>query len=92
MEVCHQADLLAAIRSATDHYGSSPNSALQVCLQIQHRFSCVPETSIPLIAAEIATTTGHIRSVITFYSFLHETPRGVYDVYSSDSITYNHGG
>lgn len=92
MEVCHQADLLGAIRSATDHYGCSPNSALQVCLQIQHRFSCVPETSIPLIAAELGTTTGHIRSVITFYSFLHETPRGLYDVYISDSITDHMAG
>ena len=92
MDVRHPTDLLAAIRSATDHYGSSPNSALQVCLQVQHRYSCVPETSIPVIAAELGTSTGHIRSVITFYSFLHEAPRGLYDVYISDSITDHMAG
>ena len=40
-----------------------------------------------MIARELATTTGHIVSLVSFYSFLHESPRGQYDIYLSDSVT-----
>jgi [NiFe] hydrogenase diaphorase moiety large subunit len=87
VEVFRDSDLLAAVHSAVARHGSGPHCALQVCLQVQEHFSCVPAGTIPIIARELDTSTGHIVSLVSFYSFLHETPRGDYDIYLSDSIT-----
>lgn len=92
MEIFRKAELVAAVQKAAGHYGGGPNCALQVCQQLQQQFSCIPSLSIPLIAQELGTTTGHIRSLVTFYSFLHETERGQYDIYLSDSITDHMSG
>jgi [NiFe] hydrogenase diaphorase moiety large subunit len=54
---------------------------------VQEQFSCVPRGAIPLIARELGTSTGHIVSLVSFYSFLHSEPRGDYDIYLSYSIT-----
>ena len=87
MEVFKQADLLVAVHSAIARHGGGPHCALQVCQQVQEQFSCIPGAAIPIIAHELGTTTGHIVSLVSFYSFLHETPRGRYDVYLSDNVT-----
>jgi [NiFe] hydrogenase diaphorase moiety large subunit len=87
MEVFRRGDLLAAVHSAVAQHGAGPHCALQVCQHVQEHFSCVPSAAIPVIARELGTTTGHIVSLVSFYSFLHETPRGSYDLYLSDSIT-----
>ena len=92
MEIFRKTELLAAVHSAVNHYGGGSSCALQVCQQLQRQFSCVPTDSIPLIARELATSTGHIRGLVTFYSFLHEAPRGQYDIYLSDSITDHMSG
>lgn len=86
MEVFRQGDLLAAVHSATARHGGGPHCALQVCQHVQRQFSCVPKAAIPVIAHELGTTTGHIVSLVSFYSFLHETPRGKYDIYISDGV------
>jgi [NiFe] hydrogenase diaphorase moiety large subunit len=87
MEVFRDSDLLAAVHSAVARHGAGPHCALQVCQQVQQQFSCVPRGAIPLIARELGTTAGHIVSLVSFYSFLHEIPRGDYAIYLSDSIT-----
>jgi len=86
MEVFRKDDLLTAVHSAIARHGAGPHCALQVCQHVQRRFSCVPRDAIPVIASELDTTTGHILGLVSFYSFLHETPRGVFDIYISDSI------
>jgi len=87
MEVFRRGDLLAAVHSAVERHGAGPHCALQVCRHVQEHFSCVPADAIPVIARQLGTTTGHIVSLVSFYSFLHEAPRGRYDLYLSDSIT-----
>jgi [NiFe] hydrogenase diaphorase moiety large subunit len=87
MEVFRDSDLLATVHSAVARHGVGPHCALQVCQHVQEHFSCVPRGAIPLIARELCTTAGHIVSLVSFYSFLHEVPRGDYDIYLSDSIT-----
>ena len=92
MEVFKQQEILAAVHHAADLHGGGPGSALQVCQSVQAHFSCVPPAAVPLIAHALGTTTGHIVSLVSFYSFLHETPRGQFDIYLSDNITDRMGG
>lgn len=87
MEVFKRDDLLAAVHSGIERHGAGPPSALQVCQFVQARLSCVPAAAVPVIAHALGTTTGHIVSLVSFYSFLHESPRGKYDIYLSDNIT-----
>ena len=67
--------------------GRQPASLLQLLYQVQYRYSCIPPRAIELLAKSLSLTPAHIRGVIGFYSFLHEQPRGHFDILISDSIT-----
>ncbi len=60
---------------------------LQYLHAIQQRYSHIPETSVHQLALALRLSESRIRGVIGFYSFLHDTPRGDYDILFSDSIT-----
>lgn len=70
--------------------GSTNNRAghlLQYLYEIQYQYSCIPQQAITFLAEKLSLTEAHIHGVIGFYSFLHDSPRGSYDVLVSDSIT-----
>ena len=67
--------------------GNDAGRLLQHLNAIQCRYSHIPETSIQQLAAALDLPAAHVRGVIGFYSFLHITPRGDYDILFSDSIT-----
>jgi [NiFe] hydrogenase diaphorase moiety large subunit len=77
-------DFIARITAPTS---SRPDYLLQYLYEIQYQYSYIPETAIELLAARLSLTGAHIRGVIGFYTFLHESPRGSYDILFSDSIT-----
>jgi [NiFe] hydrogenase diaphorase moiety large subunit len=60
---------------------------LQYLCEIQYRYSCIPPRAIELLSARLELPPAHITGVIDYYSFLHTTPRGEFDVMFSDSIT-----
>ena len=60
---------------------------LQYLYELQLRFSHVPAEAVERLSTGMAMPPSHIRGVIDFYSFLHETPRGDFDILFSDSIT-----
>ncbi len=64
-----------------------PGHLLQYLYEIQYQFSCIPPQAIKLLAKKLSLTEAHIHGVIGFYSLLHDSPRGTYDVLISDSIT-----
>ena len=60
---------------------------LQYLYELQLEYSHVPEEAIQRLSSGLDMPASHIRGVIDFYSFLHESPRGDYDILFSDSIT-----
>jgi [NiFe] hydrogenase diaphorase moiety large subunit len=66
---------------------ADPTELLQYLGEIQYRYSCIPARAIELLAARLALPPTRITGVIDYYSFLHTTPRGEFDVLFSDSIT-----
>jgi len=60
---------------------------LQHLHAIQYRYSYIPEASIHQLGSTLDLPEAQVRGVISFYSFLHETARGDYDILFSDSIT-----
>jgi len=77
-------EFISRITASADN---QPGHLLQYLYEIQYRYSCVPQQAIQLLAEKLSLTESHIHGVIGFYSFLHDAPRGGYDVLISDSIT-----
>lgn len=64
-----------------------PRDLLQILWRVQHRNGCVPANTIDRIATALNLPHAAIYAVIEFYSFLHTTPRGRFDILFSDNIT-----
>jgi [NiFe] hydrogenase diaphorase moiety large subunit len=77
----------AFITAITSHTSNRPERLLQYLYEIQYQYSSIPQAAIKLLSKKLSLTESHIRGVISFYSFLHETPRGHFDVLLSDSIS-----
>ena len=77
----------AIIASASVSGEAERPRLLQYLCQIQQRLSFIPARAISLLAETLEIPESEIRGVIGFYTFLHEQPRGDYDILLSDSIT-----
>ena len=75
------------ISNITSSANNSADHLLQYLYEIQYQYSCIPQQAISLLADRLALTEAQVHGVIGFYSFLHHTPRGNYDILFSDSIT-----
>ena len=64
-----------------------PDHLLQYLYEIQYQYSFISDEAIIRLADKLSMTESQIRGVVGFYSFLHTTPRGRYDILVSDSIT-----
>lgn len=67
--------------------GAAPERLLQHLCATQQAFSCVPDSAVDELAAQLGKTPAHIQGVIDFYRFLHRHPRGDFDILFSDNIT-----
>ena len=67
--------------------GKHSGQLLQYLYELQYRYSCIPPRAIELLATQLELPVARVHGVIEFYSFLHATPRGAYDILFSDSIT-----
>jgi [NiFe] hydrogenase diaphorase moiety large subunit len=83
----HNEIIKAIIASASPSGAAERPRLLQYLCQIQHRLSSIPGDVITQLASMLQMPESEIRGVIGFYSFLHEQPRGDYDILLSDSIT-----
>ena len=75
------------ISSITASANNQPGHLLQYLFETQYQYSHIPQQAIKLLAEKLSLTESHIHGVIGFYSFLHDSPRGAYDILFSDSIT-----
>jgi [NiFe] hydrogenase diaphorase moiety large subunit len=67
--------------------GNDPTLLVQHLHRLQLEYSHVPAGAVEVLAEGLGLTEAHVRGVIGYYSFLHDLPRGDYDVRFSDSIT-----
>ncbi len=77
----------AFIQSIIDKNEASPVRLLSILRDIQAEYQHISADSIEFLATELNLPRTQIISVIEFYSFLHNTPTGKYDLLVSDSIT-----
>ncbi len=67
--------------------GRAPEHLLQHLIAVQRRFGWVPPAAVESLAAALDVTRTQIRAAVAFYAFLHDRPRGTYDILFSDNIT-----
>ncbi|MGB5454709.1 MAG: NAD(P)H-dependent oxidoreductase subunit E, partial [Gammaproteobacteria bacterium] len=75
------------INEITAKSGNRPDYLLQTLYEIQQQYSCISGQAVKLLADKLSLTESYIHGVVGFYSFLHNTPRGTFDILISDSIT-----
>ncbi|WP_428609821.1 NAD(P)H-dependent oxidoreductase subunit E [Sedimenticola sp.] len=66
---------------------SDPAHLLQILNDLQQALRYIPDDAIDHLAESLKLSKAFILGVIDFYSFLHRTPRGEFDVLFSDNIT-----
>lgn len=75
------------IQDLTEKHNNQEKQLLQILREIQSRYHYVPEQALEQLAGLLTIPRTRIISVVEFYSFLHLTPRGHYELLISDCIT-----
>ena len=73
-------------RRTLRHWRQSRSNLLQILLDIQYNFHHIPAEAQALIADQLQINPAQVQHNTDFYSFLHQHPRGTYDVLFSDNI------
>lgn len=77
----------AVVREQLAAYHRDPRMVLQILRKLQLARNYISADDIDTVAESLNLPRTKIHALIDFYSFLHDTPRGRYDIYFSDSIT-----
>ncbi|MEW8042923.1 MAG: NADP oxidoreductase [gamma proteobacterium symbiont of Phacoides pectinatus] len=76
----------AVTRDQLAQWGHDPANLLQILIGIQQRFSHIPAPAVATLGDALGLSPAHIEGVIGFYSFLHSTPQGRFQLLFSDNI------
>lgn len=87
MSVPDVADVESFVASALESRGRAPEGLLQHLIALQRRFGWVPPAAVERLSAALDVTRTQVRAAIAFYAFLHERPRGDFEILFSDNIT-----
>src|SRR5271165_4105318 len=66
---------------------AEPTQLLQILREAQEELGWISPESAHAIASALGTSLTHVQSVVQFYSFLYDEPRGRYRILFSDNIT-----
>ena len=80
-------DTHAAVSDLLAEFHRDPGMVLQILRRLQIARNVITDSDVETIAESLNLPRTKIRALIDFYSFLHSSPRGQYDIYFSDSIT-----
>ncbi len=75
------------VREALDRYDYDRTYVLQMLRDLQLARNVITGDDIAGLSKGLNLPHTKVQALIDFYSFLHNRPRGAYDVYFSDSIT-----
>lgn len=70
-----------------DRCGRDSQSLLQHLVAVQHAFGWVPDVAVNTLSARLGVARTRVLGAIAFYAFLHDHPRGQFDILFSDNIT-----
>ncbi|MDR2990772.1 MAG: NAD(P)H-dependent oxidoreductase subunit E, partial [Burkholderiaceae bacterium] len=68
-------------------YGRNPRHLMQMLRETQERLNFIPPWAVDYLAEALALARTQIQSVIDFYAFFYDRPRGKYRILFSDNVT-----
>jgi len=77
----------AFVARSLDLRGLAPEQLLQHLIAVQQQFGWVPPAAVHALAAALDVAHAQVRAAVAFYAFLHDQPRGDFDILFSDNIT-----
>jgi [NiFe] hydrogenase diaphorase moiety large subunit len=69
-----------------EKWGHDSSRLLQILIGLQQALNHIPADAVQFLATELSLPRAGVEGVISFYSFLHQEPRGDYDILISDNI------
>lgn len=75
------------VRDSLRSRGCAPEQLLQHLIAVQERFGHIPESAVEALSAQLGVSRAQVRSAVAFYAFLHDRPRGDFDILFADNIT-----
>ncbi len=78
--------LESAVREITRTYGNDRSRMMDIVEAVQAKFGCVCSEAMDLIAQEVSTHRVEVESVVSFYAFLSEQPKGKVVIRLCDDI------
>ena len=67
--------------------GADPRRLLQILREAQAELGWISLETIEALAAQLGIARTRIESVVQFYAFLYDRPRGAYRLLVSDNVT-----
>ncbi len=77
----------AFVARSLESRGLAPEHLLQHLIAVQQQFGWVPPSAVDALAAALDVAHAQVRGAVAFYAFLHDQPRGDFDILFSDNIT-----
>ncbi len=78
---------ISVVEEQLAEYNRDPGMVLQMLRGVQLAKNVIEPEDTETLARALNMPATKIQALIDFYSFLHDQPRGRYDIYFSDSIT-----
>ncbi len=79
-------ELKSAIRDICQACGNDRTRMMDIVRDVQSRFGCVSGEAMELIAKEVGTHRVEVQSVVSFYAFLSDKPKGKVVIRLCDDI------
>lgn len=80
-------EVARVVAESIDRRGKGAEQLLQHLIAVQHSLTYVPEAAVESLAGAFGVTRTRISAAVEFYAFLHDRPRGTFDILFSDNIT-----
>ncbi len=74
------------VRDIILRWNNAAENLLQILVDTQAAFNWIPDQARQIIADQLPINPAEIQRNLDFYAFLHEQPRGTYEVLFSDNI------
>jgi [NiFe] hydrogenase diaphorase moiety large subunit len=79
-------NLKSAILKTCNKYGKDRTRMMDIVREVQETFGCVSNEAIEMIAKEVSVHRVEVESMVTFYAFLSEKPKGKVIIRLCDDI------
>ncbi|MCL2523789.1 MAG: NAD(P)H-dependent oxidoreductase subunit E [Betaproteobacteria bacterium] len=70
-----------------ERYSRNPHHLMQILRETQEHLDFIPQWATDYLAEALALPRTQIQSVIDFYAFFYDSPRGKYRILFSDNVT-----